>query len=384
MRRFLVVFLALVLIGGAGFVYWSYMSPRMHPGERRGESTGPVAYTIEEVARRLEVPWSIVFTSQTRMLVSERPGRIRVIENGELRAEPLHTFTEISTGGEEGLMSLALHPQYVNNKLMYAVYAYTKEGAMYDRVVRFHDDGDSISGITTIFDGIPAAQYHAGARLKFGPDGTLYVTTGDATDRKIAQDLRSFGGKILRLNDDGSIPSDNPFPNSPIWSYGHRNPQGIAWNSKGILYETEHGPSTFDGPPGGDEVNRIQKGGNYGWPVVSHEDSHEGMIDPLLVFTPAEAPASALIYSGKLFPQFKDNLFFGALIGEGLIRVVLDDKDPDKIISYEKLADVTLGRIRDVTEGPDGAIYFSTSNRDGRGSPVQSDDRIFRIVPAVQ
>jgi glucose/arabinose dehydrogenase len=217
--------------------------------------------------------------------------------------------------------------------------------------------------------------------MKFGPDGKLYITTGDATERDIAQDLKSLGGKILRVNDDGSIPSDNPFPHSPVWTYGHRNSQGISWDAKGTMYETEHGPSTFDGPPGGDEVNRIRKGENYGWPLVSHEKTKEGTIAPLLVFTPAEAPASALIYSGRLFPQFKGNLFFGALIGEGLMRVRLSTAVPDAIESYEKLADVSYGRIRDVTEGPDGAIYFSTSNRDGRGNPAASDDRIFRIIP---
>jgi glucose/arabinose dehydrogenase len=386
-RYFVLIVFGLVLLIGIGFfVYWANMfMPRIQLGELRslGQNAlpDPVPLEIEEVAHGLEVPWSIVFTSENRMLVSERPGRIRIIEKGVLREAPLHTFPEVSSRAEEGLMSLALHPEYARNKLVYAVYAYPTERGIWDKVVRFRDDGDSVSDITTIFDGIPAAQYHAGSRLKFGPDRRLYITTGDATDRAIAQDIQSLGGKILRINDDGTIPSDNPFPNSTVWSYGHRNPQGISWDSNGNLYETEHGPSTFDGPPGGDEVNRIEKGGNYGWPLVSHEDSHEGMIDPLLVLTPAEAPASALMYSGKLFPQFKDNLFFGALIGEGLIRVVFDKNDPDKVASYEKLSEVNFGRIREVTEGPDGAIYFSTSNHDGRGEPVSTDDRIFRIVP---
>lgn len=378
-----VAFFTLALI--AVMYSWGMFNSRMKPGESRPSEAGApasetVRYKIEEIAHGLEVPWSIVFTSPTRMLVTERPGRIRVIENGIVKGEPLHTFLEVSTGGEEGLMSLALHPQYANNKYVYASYAYQSERGMWVKVVRFRDDGDSISDMKTIIDAIPAAQYHAGSRLRFGPDGKLYITTGDATEKEIAQDLRSLGGKILRINDDGSIPSDNPFK-SAVWSYGHRNPQGISWNEKGKLYETEHGPSTFDGPPGGDEVNRIVKGGNYGWPLVSHENRLEGTIHPLLVFTPAEAPASALIYSGKLFPEWKDNLFFGALIGEGLIHIVLSDSDPDKVVSYEKLADVKFGRIRDVTEGPDGAIYFSTSNRDGRGSPAATDDRIFRIVP---
>lgn len=384
-----------LLAGMAAFVYWLSMSPRMQLGEMRNiggaPDSDPVEYEVEEVASGLEVPWSIVFTSENRTLVSERPGRIRVIENGTLLETPLHIFPEVVSRAEEGLMSLALHPQYASNKFVYAVYAFThfpevgsrgtENRPLYVKVVRFRDNGDSISNIITILDAIPAAQYHAGSRLKFGPDGKLYITTGDATDRAIAQDLESLGGKILRVNDDGSIPNDNPFPDSPVWSYGHRNPQGISWDSEGNLYETEHGPSTFDGPPGGDEVNRIVKGGNYGWPLVSHEETRDGTVSPLLVFTPAEAPASALVYSGAAFPQFRNNLFFGALVGGGLIRVVFDENDPDTVAQYEKLVRVKYGRIREVTEAPDGAIYFSTSNRDGRGDPAATDDRIFRIVP---
>jgi len=147
------------------------------------------------------------------------------------------------------------------------------------------------------------------------------------------------------------------------------------------LYETEHGPSGFDGPGGGDEVNRIVKGGNYGWPLVSHEKKREGTVAPLALYTPAEAPASLIAYSGKLFPQFKNNLFFGALRGEGLWRLVIDENNPDTITGQEKLLNREYGRIRDVAQAPDGTIYFSTSNQDGRGNPAASDDRIFRFVP---
>lgn len=384
MLKYLVTLLLLAGLIGAG-VYFVYMEPRLQRGEVHQVGEAPVSpesvpYRIETVAEGLEVPWSVVFTSPTRVLVSERPGRIRIIENGKLLEKPLHTFPEVVSQAEEGLMSLALHPEYAENKFVYAVYAYRSERGLSDRVVRFRDDGNSISQLTTVLDRIPAAQYHAGSRLAFGPDRKLYITTGDATDKEIAQDLTSLGGKILRVNDDGTIPADNPFPNSRVWSYGHRNPQGIAWRGAN-MYETEHGPSTFDGPPGGDEINRIIKGGNYGWPLVSHEETHPNAESPILVFTPAEAPASAMIYSGKLFPQFKDNLFFGALIGEGLVRIVLSDTDLDGIATYEKLSDVDLGRIRDVVESPEGYIYFTTSNRDGRGDPAASDDRIFRIVP---
>ncbi|MFZ2719346.1 MAG: PQQ-dependent sugar dehydrogenase, partial [Minisyncoccia bacterium] len=312
-------FFLLVLLGVGFMMYWLGFSPLNHTQDATiPRMDTEVEFIVEEVARGLEVPWGIVFTSPSRILVSERPGRIRVIENGTLLEKPLHTFSEVSTGGEEGLMSLTLHPSYASNKYVYASYAYKKGADMFVKVVRFKD-GDSISIITTILDGIPAAQFHAGSELAFGPDGKLYITTGDATERELAQDKDSLAGKILRLSDDGSIPNDNPF-GTAVWSYGHRNPQGISWNSKGELFETEHGPSGFDGPGGGDEVNKIEKGGNYGWPLVSHTKSLEGTISPLLVFTPTEAPASALVYSGKLFPQFKDNLFFGSLRGENLMR----------------------------------------------------------------
>ena len=208
------------------------------------------------------------------------------------------------------------------------------------------------------------------------------MTTGDATEGKLAQRLDSLAGKILRLNSDGSRPSDNPFPDSLVWSLGHRNPQGIAWHPKtGVMYETEHGPSLVDGPAGGDEVNVIVAGANYGWPLVSHEKTRDGTVAPITLFTPAEAPASAVIYGGSLLPQFFGNLFFGALKGEGLVRIVIDDDDPEKVMRIEKLDNVRFGRIRDVAQGPDGAIYFSTSNRGGRGEPTGADDRIFRIVP---
>ncbi|MBZ0202788.1 MAG: PQQ-dependent sugar dehydrogenase [Ignavibacteria bacterium] len=336
--------------------------------------------SIEPFVQGLEVPWSIVFTSADRILVIERPGRLRIIENGKLTVEPLKNFPEVSSGSEEGLMGLALDPDYTTNKLIYISYAYEKGGDLFVKVIRCKDNGSNLAEETVIFDGIPAAQYHAGCRLRFGPDGKLYITTGDAGERKYAQDLDKLHGKILRINPDGSIPADNPFPGSPVWSYGHRNPQGIDWYpGTSIMWSTEHGPSGFDGPGGGDEVNVIVKGKNYGWPEVSHTDSKGGMVSPLLVFTPAEAPASGMFYKSGKIAEFKNCFLFGCLRGNGIMVVKVDENDPTKQVSFRKIAD-TYGRIRDIAEGPDGNIYFSSSNRDGRGKVQSGDDKIYRIT----
>lgn len=336
----------------------------------------------EVFVQDLEVPWSIVFTSAERVLVNERPGRMRVISEGKLQNNPIKTFTEVSSRSEEGLMGLTLDPEYSSNNLIYVSFAYEKDGDMWVKVVRYKDNGNSLTEETTIFDNIPAARFHAGCRIKFGPDKKLYITTGDAGERKFAQDLDKLHGKILRINADGTIPADNPFVNSPVWSYGHRNPQGIDWVAgTDIMWQTEHGPSGFDGPGGGDEVNVIVKGKNYGWPEVSHTDSKEGMVSPVLVFTPAEAPASGLVYKSGKLAEFKDTFLFGCLRGNGIMVVKIDPNDKTKALSFSKIA-TEYGRIRDITEGPDGFIYFSSSNKDGRGSPKSGDDKIYRIVPA--
>jgi glucose/arabinose dehydrogenase len=389
MKKWLLAIVVIAILGVAGWYYY-YVADR-GPGLPYGTGSpeGLVVddasqvlnapYDIDAVASGLEVPWSLVFTSPERLLVTERPGRLRVINNGQLEPEPLHVFPEVSTTGEEGLMGLALDPNYRQNHYLYVSLAYPVTSGLAVKVVRFTDDETSLSDEKVIIDNLPAAQYHAGCRLKFGPDGKLYITTGDATERQIAQDLNSLGGKILRLNADGSIPDDNPFPGSPIWSYGHRNPQGLAWSADGQLYSSEHGPTVFDGPRGGDEFNQIIKGANYGWPLVSHEQTLADTQAPLLVFTPSEAPASLLAYTATALPQFTGNFFFGALVGEGIVRIIVSGAE----FKAEKLPEVHYGRIREVIEGPDGAIYFSTSNRDGRGKPTAEDDQILRIRPRI-
>jgi aldose sugar dehydrogenase len=357
-------------------------SPRLKTLPQVQQHTPPVSvpHQVQEVAQGLNVPWSLVFTSKDRLLVSERSGSIREIIQGTLKRDPLYTFSAVSSKAEEGLMGLAVDPDYEQNRYLYAAVAYPVSNKLQVQIVRLIDDTTSIRTDRVILDTIPAARFHAGTRLAFGPDKKLYITTGDATDKNIAQNLQSLGGKILRINTDGSIPDDNPFGNSPVFALGLRNSQGIDWDSTGRLFSVDHGPSTFDGPPGGDELNYIIPGGNYGWPIVSHEQTRKDFVSPLLVFTPAVAPASTLVYSGTVFPQYTENVFFGGLRGTGIYRVIIDPVTT-QAVSYEKLNDIQVGRIRDIIEGPDGLIYFSTSNTDGRGTPNTGDDKIYKLVP---
>lgn len=319
------------------------------------------------------------------MIFTERPGRVRVLENGRLRPEPLATISDVESAAESGLMGLALHPQFAANRLLYLSYAYSAGGQQLVRVVRFRETGSALTERKVIIENIPAAQFHAGCRLRFGPDGKLYITTGDATERQLSQRLDSLAGKTLRLNDDGTVPADNPFIGQQnvrpeIWSYGHRNAQGLDWQpGTNLMFQTEHGPSGFDGGSGGDEVNLVERGKNYGWPLIHHTETRTGMESPLLEYTPAVAPASGMFYRGSALTQFRGNFFFGCLRGQTIIRVVLDGR---RVVSQERLLSRQMGRIRDVAEGPDGAIYFSTSNQDGRGRPAKDDDRILRLVTA--
>lgn len=349
-----------------------------------GADERPVRFRLETVAEGLEVPWGMAFLPDGRLLVTERPGRVRLIEGGKLRPDPVFKVPDVEPSGESGLMDIALHPDFAANSLVYLAYAYRGDGKSV-KVVRYRFDGATFDDPQTIIADLPAAQFHAGTRARFGPDQKLYVTVGDATDWNLAQKTDSLSGKTLRLNDDGTVPADNPFVGNrsyrpEIFSLGHRNAQGLAWATDGTMYQTEHGPSGFEGRGGGaDEFNRIKAGKNYGWPEIYGTMTRDGMEPPLLEYTPACAPASLLIYRGDRFPVFKGSAFFGCLRGARIVRVRLDG---DKIVGQENLIEGIVGRVREIAESPDGSIYFSTSNRDGRATPAEADDRIFRIVAA--
>jgi glucose/arabinose dehydrogenase len=354
----------------------------------QASASAAATFRVETVAEGLQVPWSIAWSSPERMLVTERPGRVRVVLRGALESKPLFIVPDIEPSGENGLMGMALHPRYADNKFVYLAYAYRADGRRV-KVVRYRDAGDTLADARVVVENIPAQKYHAGTRLRFGTDGKLYVTTGDGTQGKLAQRLDSLAGKTLRLNDDGSIPPDNPFvgqanARGEIWSYGHRNSQGLDFHpTENFMVQTEHGPSfPLDGwRSGGDEINIVERGKNYGWNVISFDKTRAGMESPLVMYKDAIAPASGMFYrasgGANYLPQFVNNYFFGALKGEALMRLVFDGR---RVVAQERLLGNSYGRIREVAQAPDGAIYFTTSNRDGRGSPDKSDDRIMRIV----
>jgi len=344
---------------------------------------GDAKFRVETVASGLEVPWGFAFLPDGKLLFTERPGRVRLIEGGRLKSDPVFKVPDVEPSSESGLMDISLHPSFAQNKFVYLAYAYRGDGKQV-KVVRYKFDGKTFTEPKIIVENIPAAPNHAGTRARFGPDGKLYVTTGDSTDWNLAQKTDSLAGKTLRLNDDGSIPEDNPFVRDKnfrpeIYSIGHRNAQGLAWSPEGLMFQTEHGPSGFEGKGGGaDEVNFVERGKNYGWSEIYGNMKKDGMEAPLLEYTPACAPASALIYNADKFPAFQGNLFFGCLRGARIIRVILNGS---RVVSQENLLEDRFGRIREIGQGNDGLIYFSTSNRDGRGSPAETDDRIMRIVP---
>ena len=332
-------------------------------------------FSVEVVAQNLEIPWSMAFAPDGRMFVTERPGRVRVFQNGQVLAAPALVLTDVAAVGEGGLLGIAVHPDFANNHFVFLAYtARLAGGSRETRVVRYREVGNTLGEPAVILNRVPAADIHDGARVRFGPDRKLYVTMGDTAAPPTAQDLGTLTGKILRLNDDGSVPGDNPFAGSPIFSYGHRNPQGLDWHAvTGEPWGSEHGQT------GNDEINRLQPGRNYGWPVIEADQTRAGMETPILFFSPSIAPSGASFYTGTAIAGFRGNFFVGALAGQHLLRVRFDPNDPNRVAGTERLLAGRFGRIRDVVTGPDGSLYLCTSNRDGRNTPVAADDRIVKL-----
>jgi len=334
-----------------------------------------VRFRVEVVAKGLEIPWSLVFMPDGRLLVPERHGRVRVIDTARGTADIALTIDNVFTEGEAGLLGLALDPAFASNRLVYVYYTARSSGGAANRVVRYRESGGRLAEPVVLLDNIPANTIHDGGRLRFGPDGLLYITAGDAANEGLAQDVASYAGKILRINADGTTPRGNPF-SSPIYSYGHRNPQGLDWHpATGDLWASEHGAT------GNDEINVVEGGANYGWPLIQGNETLPGMREPITFYNPAIAPSGASFYRGQRFPQFTNNLFVATLRGTLLLRLRIDPS-ARRLIGQERLLEGQFGRLRDVVTGPDGYVYFCTNNRDGRGDPTSDDDRIARLVPA--
>jgi len=338
----------------------------------------PQQLQTESWVEGLEAPWSLVFLPDSRALISERPGRVRLIRNGSMVREP-YLRLDVAAVGEGGLMGLEVHPNFPDAPYIYAMYTYREEGELYNRVQRFQDLGSWAEPDKVIIDRIPGSRYHNGGRLGFGPDGMLYITAGENFRAHRAQDLSTLAGSILRLTPDGSIPKDNPFEGSPIWSYGHRNPQGLDWHPlTGDLFASEHGPSGEFGLSGHDMINVIRKGKNYGWPLEVGVGGLEEYEDPLVMWKATTPPSGMAFWRGALY--------LATLRSETLMRITLEQENGAfRVTDIEGLfasgrARGRFGRLRAAVAGPDGALYVLTSNRDGRGSSRTGDDRVLRIT----
>lgn len=385
---------------------------------------GPVLLTtsgagaaLDTVASKLEVPWSLDFAPDGRVFVTERAGRVRVIEKGVLREEPwaeLPVFgTDERIGPESGLMGIALAPTFASSGHVFVVGTFWKRSQAplsrtidrifrrvagvfsprtaipyENRVYRLTDRGGKGVEATVVIDDLPANVYHAGGAVAFGPDGNLYVTVGEALASEFSNDTETASGRVLRYRPDGSIPNDNPIPGSPVYAIGLRNPQALAWHPVGnVLIATEHGPSSLPhegGRSDKDELNLVTPGANYGWPAVAGRAGDARFADPIAEWSPAIAPGGVAFYTGPYRP-WRGNAFVGGLRGRQLRRIVFDTTAAAagqlKVIQEEVLLSQTVGRIRAVRMGPDGQLWITTSNRDARGAASAQDDLVLRVRP---
>ena len=341
----------------------------------------------------LDVPWSITWLPDGDMLVTERPGRLRIVRDGTLLPDPVPGVPEVVARGQGGLFDVLPHPDFETNRLLYLSYARPKGEGSTTAVVRGRFEDDRLTGVIDIFEAQSQGGGHYGGRLAWNRDGYLFVSAGDRMARTQgdlsahpAQDLSNHHGVTVRLHDDGRVPDDNPFVGQPgvlpeIWSYGHRNPQGLLVHPEtGDLWANEHGPQ------GGDELNLIQPGRNYGWPVIGygvnyrsgtaiHAGTHgEGMESPAHFWVPSIATSGLMVYTGDRFPEWRGSFFTGGMAGQQLARLTPSVDRPGRIEQEETLA-YGIGRVRDVRQGPDGYIYLAVEHR---GGPSQ----VVRLEPA--
>lgn len=345
---------------------------------------------VQRVAGPLEHPWSVVVLPDGAMLVTERPGRLRLVVDGALQPEPVAGVPDVRSGGQGGLLDVALDPDFAGNRMIYLAYAEAGEGGAGTAVARgrlTRDGGTArLEDVEVIFRQVPkvSGSAHFGARLVFAPDGKLFVGLGERQQRERSQDLSTTLGKLVRINADGSVPDDNPFVGQDgalpeIWSYGHRNIQAAALDpSTSDIVVIEHGAR------GGDEVNTPEAGKNYGWPVITHGVDYSGdpigvgrsapgMEQPDYQWTPSIAPSGMAFYTGTAFPEWNGDLFVGALRAQMLVRLDIED---GRIVGEERLLEGTLGRIRDVEQAPDGSLLVLTDEGNGalwRLSPAATD-----------
>jgi glucose/arabinose dehydrogenase len=332
-------------------------------------------FGVQVLLTNLQIPWAMAFAPDGRLFFTERPGRVRIYTNGQLLAQPALVLTDVFTTGESGALGLAVHPDFATNHLVYLTYTANGPKGPVGRLMRYRESGNQLGEGVTLLDDVDANNIHNGSRVKFGPDRLLYVTYGDAANPSVAQDVAALNGKILRFNDDGTSADGNRF-SSPVYTWGHRNPQGQTWHPvTGDLWETEHGQV------GNDEINVIDGGSDYGWPVIEGSATRPDMVTPLTFFTPSVAPSGASFYTSSAIPAFRNQLFVATLAAKALLRVTIDGDKLRHVASVERLLVGQYGRLRDVVSGPDGYLYICTSNRDGRNTPVAEDDRILRIVP---
>ena len=322
--------------------------------------------SVVVLATNLKKPRAIAF-GDDRIFVIEKIGKVRVIQNDILLEEPLATLRTADVF-DGGLIGIETHPDFSNNHYLYVYYTYEEEGNLWNKILKIKESQNKLEDAETIFDKIPGSKFSNGGVIKFGPDGKLYVGTGSVSDSShLPQELESLAGKILRLNDDGSIPNDNPFENSPVFSLGFRNPQGMTWDELGNLYVTDFGPTKND------EINIIHSGQNYGWPL--QECSGGDFVEAIVCYDPGIEPGGIVIYSGDKL-DLQGYMIMASLRSPHLYQLEISEEG---LISQKSILS-GIGRIRDVNEGPDGNLYVITSNTDGKGFPDSSDDKLLRIM----